>query len=65
MVTKRQLGIFVLVCGLLLLLASLAVDLVGVGGWGQLGPLQKIGLGFGALMLLVGWLLMLRGDRPA
>lgn len=65
MITKRQLGIFILVLGGLLLCASLTVDFAGVGGWGELGPLQQIGLCLGALALLVGRLLLLRGDRPA
>ncbi|MCD4739437.1 MAG: hypothetical protein K8R89_09310 [Anaerolineae bacterium] len=65
MITKRELGLFILVLGGLLLLGSLTVDFAGVGGWGELGPLQRLGLWLGALAILVGRLLMLRGDRPA
>ncbi|HEY90185.1 MAG TPA: hypothetical protein G4N98_10755 [Thermoflexia bacterium] len=65
MITKRQLGLFILVLGGLLLLASLTVDFVGVGGWGEWGPLQRIGLCLSALALLVGRLLLLRGEHPA
>lgn len=65
MVTKRQLGIFVLVVGAGLAVGTLAVDLVQVGEWGGFGPLQRIGLGGGAVLLVVGTLLYRLGNRPA
>jgi hypothetical protein len=65
MVTKRQLGWFVIAVGALVLLAAIAVDLVGAGGWGEFGPLQWMGLGFGALAMVAGVLLVRLGDRPA
>ncbi len=65
MVTKRQLGIFVLSVGLVVGGGVFAVDWVGAGKWGGFGPLQQIGLGAGAVLLLIGVLLVRLGDRPA
>ncbi len=65
MVTKRQLGIFVIVVTLLGLLALVGVDLLGVGRWGGFGPLQQTGLGLGFVALVVGLILVRLGDRPA
>ncbi len=65
MVTKRQLGLFVIAVGGIVLLATVVVDLVGAGGWGAFGPLQWLGLGVGALAIVAGLLLVRLGDRPA
>jgi hypothetical protein len=65
MITKRQLGIVIIASGALLLLATVAVDLLGAGGWGEFGPLQWLGVGLGALAVLAGVPLVRLGDRPA
>lgn len=65
MVTKRQLGIAVVGFGLLVVLAITTVDFVGAGRWSGFGPLQRLGLGLGLVSLLVGFILILRGNRPA
>lgn len=65
MVTKRQLGMFTIAVGALLLLATVAVDLLGAGGWGEFGPLQWLGVGLGALAILAGVPLVRLGNRPA
>jgi len=65
MVTKRQLGIFVVVCGSLVLLGTVGVDLVGAGKWGGFGPLQWVGIGAGLASLAVGLILVCLGNRPA
>jgi hypothetical protein len=65
MVTKRQLGMFTIAAGALLLLATVAVDLLGAGGWGEFGPLQWLGVGLGALAILAGVPLVRLGNRPA
>ncbi|MCX7680631.1 MAG: hypothetical protein N2508_01470 [Anaerolineae bacterium] len=65
MITKRQLGIFVTALGVLAIVGIVAVDLIGAGEWGGFGPLQRIGVGLGLLAILVGWVLIRLGDRPA
>ncbi|MDY7079494.1 MAG: hypothetical protein SXV54_21505 [Chloroflexota bacterium] len=65
MITKRQLGIFVITLGLLVILAIVAVDLIGAGLWGGFGPLQRIGLGLSLSAIVVGCILFQLGNRPA
>ncbi len=65
MVTKRQLGIIVIALGLLVLLSTIGVDFIGAGEWSGFGPLQRIGLGLGITVTVVGAILICLGDRPA
>lgn len=65
MVTKRQLGIFVISISLFGALGIVMLDIFGVGQWGGFGPLQSIGIGTALGGVLVGLLLMRLGDRPA
>jgi hypothetical protein len=65
MVTKRQLGVFVVIVGLLVTAGTVGVDLVGAGAWSGFGPLQWIGIGVGLASLLVGAILIRLGNRPA
>jgi hypothetical protein len=65
MVTKRQLGIFVITLSLLGMLGIVAVDIAGAGQWGGFGPLQRIGIGLGILAIIVGVILVRLGNRPA
>jgi hypothetical protein len=65
MVTKRQLGITVIALGLLVVLGTISVDLVGAGQWGGFGPLQRIGIGLSLAAIAVGCVLVRLGDRPA
>jgi len=65
MVTKRQLGIFVIIVSLLGILGVIAVDIAGAGRWGGFGPLQQIGIGLGLAAIAVGAILIRLGDRPA
>ena len=65
MVTKRQLGIFVVVLGLLVLLGTVGIDLVGAGKWDGFGPLQWVGTTAGLAGLAVGLILVCLGNRPA
>ena len=65
MVTKRQLGIAIVALSLLALLGIVAVDLLGAGKWGGFGPLQRMGIGFGLVSLVVGCILIRLGNRPA
>jgi DMSO/TMAO reductase YedYZ heme-binding membrane subunit len=65
MITKRQLGIVAVALGLLVILGTIGVDLVGAGKWGGFGPLQRIGIGVGFVAIVVGSILVRLGDRPA
>jgi len=65
MVTKRQLGIFVITLSFLGMLGIIAVDIAGAGQWSGFGPLQRIGIGLGILAVIVGVILVRLGNRPA
>lgn len=65
MVTKRQLGIFVITLSVVGILGVAAVDVFGAGQWSGLGPLQQGGIGLGLGGVLVGMILVNLGDRPA
>ncbi len=65
MVTKRQLGMMIIACGGLALLAILATDLFGAGQWSGFGPVQRIGLALSVGAVLIGGILTRLGDRPA
>ncbi|MBN1813454.1 MAG: hypothetical protein JXA14_16575 [Anaerolineae bacterium] len=65
MVTKRQLGIIVIVVTLLGVAGIIGVDVVGAGEWSGFGPLQQMGVGIGVVGVIVGVVLILLGNRPA
>ena len=65
MVTKRQLGIIVILTSLFVVLGVVAVDFVGAGKWSGFGPLQRVGIGLGLAAIAVGCILVRLGDRPA
>jgi hypothetical protein len=65
MVTKRQLGIGIIALAAISLTGIFAIDWIGAGQWGGIGPLQQIGIGMGAAATIVGLLLIRLGDRPA
>jgi hypothetical protein len=65
MITKRQLGIFVIVLSTVALVGIVAVDALGAGQWSGLGPLQQLGIGLGCAAMIVGLILVRLGDRPA
>ncbi len=64
-VTKRQLGFFLALVGLAIMSSLLATDLLGLGEWSGIGPLQQMGLGAGGVVLLIGLVLIRIGNRPA
>jgi len=65
MVTKRQLGVFILIVSFVGMTGLVAVDLIGAGEWGGFGPLQRLGIGLGLGATAVGLILVRLGDRPA
>ena len=64
-ITKRQLGMILLVGGIVGFCAILAVDIVDVGREGGIGPAQTLGLMAMALAAVVGLTLLPLGDAPA
>lgn len=63
--TKRQLGQIMLVSGVVGFVGILAIDLVGGGREGGIGPAQQAALALAALTALIGASLIPLGDRPA
>lgn len=64
-VSKRQLGLALLLVGVVGVIGLLALDFVGGGREGGIGPAQQAALGLMALTALVGASLIPLGDRPA
>lgn len=52
--TKRHLGLLLLISGVAGFAAILAIDIVDVGREGGIGPAQQIALGAAVLAVLVG-----------
>jgi hypothetical protein len=65
MITKRQLGIIIILLTLLGIAGLVGVDLIGAGEWSGFGPLQRIGAALGGVAILAGIVLVLLGKRPA
>lgn len=65
MVTKRQLGIIVIMVTFLGVAGIIGVDVVGAGEWSGFGPLQQIGVIAGVVGVIAGVILILLGNRPA
>lgn len=63
--TKRQLGIILLTVGGLSFLGIFAIDLVGAGREGGIGPAQMAALVVMAFVTLIGLSLIPLGDDPA
>lgn len=64
-VTKRQLGIFLALVGVIGFIAILLIDVVDVGRQGGIGPAQRLGLALMAATAVLGLTLISRGDAPA
>lgn len=65
MISKRQMGIVLLLAGLAAIIAILAVDWIGAGEFSGIGPVQKLALAGGGLVAALGISLIPLGDRPA
>ena len=64
-ITKRQLGWLILLIGVVVILGSLGVDLVGAGQFTGLGPAQRQAIFGGLALTLFGLSLLPLGHRPA
>jgi len=58
-------GIALFVLGLSMVGGAIAVDLIGAGNWGGLGPAQRLAIIIGGVVALVGTSLIPLGDRAA
>ena len=63
--TKRQLGITLVLLGLGASLGLFLIDQAGATRFGGVGPLQRVAMLGSSLMVLVGLTLIPLGDRPA
>ena len=63
--SKRQLGLLLVLAGSVGVVGVLAVDLLNAGREGGLGPAQSLALAAMILVVLVGLTLLPFGDRPA
>jgi len=61
--SNRTIGILIIVVGVLLVVASLAADLIGIGSGGGLGWKQLLGAGVGVLVVAAGVWWMGRGKK--
>ena len=60
--SKRTIGIGLIVIGVIVLIVSLAADSLGIGGAPGIGMKQLAGAGVGVVVAIVGgWLMM--GDK--
>lgn len=64
-ITKRQLGILLIIVGILGAGGILAVDVLNAGQQGGIGPAQAFALGIMAVVALLGLTLIPLGDDPA
>jgi len=64
-ITKRQLGIGIILISLAAVVGSFAFDLLGGGQFQGIGPAQRLGLIAATALFLVGLSLLPLGDRPA
>lgn len=64
-VSKRQLGIVLLIVGSLGFVGLLALDFVGGGREGGIGPAQRAAIGLMVFVALFGLSLIPLGDKPA
>lgn len=63
--SKRLLGLLLIIGGIVGFVAILAVDVLDAGREGGIGPAQSIGLGLMVALALVGLTLLPLGDAPA
>ncbi len=64
-ITKRQLGILLITIGGLGTIGILAIDFLGGGQQGGIGPAQMFALAIMVVVALVGLTLIPLGDDPA
>jgi hypothetical protein len=63
--TKRQLGLLLLIGGIIGFFGIIAIDVLDVGREGGIGPAQRIALGLMVALALIGLTLTPLKDAPA
>lgn len=63
--TKRQIGLILLIVGVLAFIGIIAVDALDIGREGGIGPAQQLALVVSALIALLGLTLIPLGNAPA
>ncbi len=58
--TKRNVGLVLLIVGIILVLAAITADLTGIGGQPGFGWKQIVGTGLGVVVAIVGGILYTR-----
>jgi hypothetical protein len=65
MITKKQLGLMIAGSGALIVIGTLAVEILGAGRESGLGPAQQLALAGALGLIAFGLTLVPLGDRPA
>ncbi len=63
--TKRQLGLFIVLGGIALAAFTLSVNLLGLGRFSGIGPAKQLALLAAGAIVLFGLSLLPLGNRPA
>jgi hypothetical protein len=64
-ITKRQLGIMLLIIGFLGAVGIFAIDILNAGQQGGIGPAQAFALAIMTVIAIIGLTLIPLGDTPA
>lgn len=64
-ITKRQLGILLVLAGVLGAIGIIGIDVVNAGQQGGIGPAQMFALGIMVVVAIIGLTLIPLGDTPA
>jgi hypothetical protein len=65
MITKRMVGLGLVLIGLVAIVGTISVDLIDAGKWAGVGPAQQLAIVVGGVIILLGLTLIPFGDRPA
>jgi hypothetical protein len=63
--TKRMVGVALILGGAVFAAVVIGVDLIGAGNMDGIGPAQRFAMGAAVGIILVGITLVPLGDRPA
>jgi hypothetical protein len=64
-ITKRIVGITLASAGLVIVIGMMAIDWIGAGNWGGIGPAQRLAIIVGVVISILGLTLLPLGNKPA